>query len=83
MSNGLDRDQARGFAGSDLSPNCLPRLSAEDTGRQKWTSLMELAYLMTLCFRFHDPWITLRDCPRTDNVFTKDHFFYLNYQSSP
>ena len=32
MSNSLDPDQARRF---DLGPNCLPRLSADDTGRQR------------------------------------------------
>ena len=35
MSNSLDPDQARQFAGPDLGPNCLPRLSADDTGRQR------------------------------------------------
>ena len=34
MSNSLDPDQARQFVGPDLGPNCLPRLSANDTGRQ-------------------------------------------------
>ena len=33
MSNSLDPDQALCFVGPDLGPNCLPRLSAEDTGR--------------------------------------------------
>ena len=33
MSNSLDPDQARRFVGPDLGPNCLPRLSADDTGR--------------------------------------------------
>ena len=31
MSNILDPDQARRFVGPDLGPNCLPRLSADDT----------------------------------------------------
>ena len=35
MSNSLDPDQARGLVGPDLGPNCLPRLSADDTGRQR------------------------------------------------
>ena len=34
MSKSLDPDQARRFVGPDLSPNCLPRLSADDTGKQ-------------------------------------------------
>ena len=35
MSNSLDPDQARRFVRPDLGPNCLPRLSADDTGRQR------------------------------------------------
>ena len=35
MSNSLDPDQARQFVGPDLGPNCLPRLSADDTSRQR------------------------------------------------
>ena len=35
MSNSLDPDQARRFVGPDLGPNCLPRLSAEVTSRQR------------------------------------------------
>ena len=30
VSNSLDPDQARRFVGSDLGPNCLQRLSADD-----------------------------------------------------
>ena len=33
MSNILDPDQ--GMVGPDPSPNCLPRLLADDTGRQR------------------------------------------------
>ena len=32
MSNSLDSDQAQQFVGPDLGPNCLPRLSADNTG---------------------------------------------------
>ena len=35
MSNSLNPDQARRFFGPDLGPNCLPRLAADDTGRQR------------------------------------------------
>ena len=35
MSNSLDPDQARRFVGPDLGPNCLPKLSEDDTGRQR------------------------------------------------
>ena len=34
-SNSLDPDQARRFVGPDLGPNCLQRLSADDTSRQR------------------------------------------------
>ena len=46
MSNSLDPDQARRFVGPDLGPNCLPRLSADDTGRQrvKDCKIAELAH---------------------------------------
>ena len=33
MSNSLDPDQAR-HVGPDLDPNCLQRLTADDTSRQ-------------------------------------------------
>ena len=35
MSTSLDPDQARRIVGPDLGPNCLPRLSADDTGGQR------------------------------------------------
>ena len=38
MSNKLDPDQARHFVGSDLDPNCLQRLSADNTSRQRVNS---------------------------------------------
>ena len=31
MSNSLDPDQVRYFVGPDLGPNCLQKLSADDT----------------------------------------------------
>ena len=31
----MDSDQARHFNGPDLGPNCLQRLLADDTSRQK------------------------------------------------
>ena len=34
VTNNLDPDQARHFVGPYLGPNCLQRLSAEDSGRQ-------------------------------------------------
>ena len=35
MSNSLNSDQARQNVGPDLGPNCLQRLSADDTSRQR------------------------------------------------
>ena len=34
VSNRLDPDQARHFVSPDLGPNCLQKLSADDTSRQ-------------------------------------------------
>ena len=34
VSNSLDPHQARGFVGPDLGPNCLERLSADNTCRK-------------------------------------------------
>ena len=42
MSNSLDPDQARQFVGPDLGPNCLPRLSADDTLVDKELKLIKL-----------------------------------------
>ena len=35
VSNSLDPGQARRFVGPDLGPNCLQRLSADDSSRQR------------------------------------------------
>ena len=35
MSNSLDPDQARNFVGPELGQNCLQRISADDTCRQR------------------------------------------------
>ena len=35
VSNSFDPDQARHFVGPDLGPNCLQRLPADDTRRQR------------------------------------------------
>ena len=48
MSNSLDPDQARRFVGPDLGPNCLPRLSADDTGRQRVNSNPRFPFFITL-----------------------------------
>ena len=40
VSNSLDSNQARRFVGPDLGPNCLQRLSADDTSRQRGKQLV-------------------------------------------
>ena len=37
MSNSLDLDQARHLVGPDLDPNCLQRLSADDSSKESVT----------------------------------------------
>ena len=39
MSNILDPDQARHFVGPDVGPNCLLRLSADNTSKQRFNSI--------------------------------------------
>ena len=51
MSNSLDPDQARRIVGPDLGPNCLQRLSADVTGRQRVNSL--LTYKKIVTYRVH------------------------------
>ena len=51
MSNSLDLDQARHFVGPELGPNCLQRLTADDTCRQSVLhshSCMQHMYLVGL-----------------------------------
>ena len=38
VSSSLDSDQARHSVGPDLGPNCLQKLSADDTSRQRVNS---------------------------------------------
>ena len=35
LSNSLNPDQTRHFVGPDLGPNCLQKLSTDDTSRQR------------------------------------------------
>ena len=50
VSNGLDQDQTRHFVGPDLGPNCLQRLSADDTSRQRvkltLSTLWDLSHML-------------------------------------
>ena len=56
MSNSLDPDQARRFVGPDLGPNCLPRLSADDTGRQRVNEYRDIHIL--ICMDFPEFYLT-------------------------
>ena len=47
VSNSLDQDLTRHFVGSDLGPNCLPRLSADDTSQQRFKKPGHLKILHT------------------------------------
>ena len=47
LSNSLDPDQARQFVRPDLGPNCLQRLSADDTGKQNSSNSNNLLPLMS------------------------------------
>ena len=51
VSNSLDPDHARPFVGSDLGPNCLQRLSADDESRRQWAkSLIQINLLIDTAF---------------------------------
>ena len=73
VSNILDTDQTRRSVGSDLGPNCLQMLSAEDTSRQ------ELRFWFLSCFLyFLVLWYFLRTQLQpqkmiTENVLIKDN----------
>ena len=51
MSNSFDPDQARHFVWPDLSSNCLQRLSAGDTSKQRVKVGIELERCIILRFR--------------------------------
>ena len=42
VSNSMDPDQARNIVGPDLGPNCLHKLSADDTSRQRVNDRFDL-----------------------------------------
>ena len=52
MSNSLDPDQARRFVGPDLGPNCLPRLTADVTGRQSVKNVNSMLTANRFLFSF-------------------------------
>ena len=70
MSNSLDPDQLKRFVephrydGHDMGPNCLQKLSADDTGRQSVNILLLLCLCICLCSNVHNlflmvPWVCL------------------------
>ena len=48
LSNSLDPDQARRSLGPDLVPNCLQKLSTEDTCRQRAKCLTGFPVLVSI-----------------------------------
>ena len=51
VSNRLDQDQGRQNVGPDLGPNCLQRLVADDTSRQRvifYIVMLEMSYYWKL-----------------------------------
>ena len=54
MSHILDPDQTRRFVGSDMGPNCLQKLSVDDTsGQRVYTKIM--FYIRRLYFSIVSP----------------------------
>ena len=54
MSSSLDPDQARRSVGPDLGANYLPRLSADDTGRQRVNGHLVASSVADSQANFHD-----------------------------
>ena len=52
MPNCLDPDQALHFVGPDLGPNCLQRLSVDETGSQKVKATI---YEIAMRYNFRRP----------------------------
>ena len=50
VSNSLDPDQTYNFIGSDLDPNCLHRLSADDKNGEHG----RLSHVFVICGFFHN-----------------------------
>ena len=50
VSNSLDPDQARHFVGPDLGPNCLEKLSADDTSRYKVKTAAHCIFVLLSIF---------------------------------
>ena len=86
VTNSLDQDQAH-FVGPDLGPNCLQRLSADDTSRQRVNiNLMSCCMNIVIftyasfCvnFRFHDSSICYHGYTSClENTVVPDHMISL------
>ena len=66
VSNILDTDQTRRSVGSDLGPNCLPMLSADDTSRQR-----SEIFVLILLFIFPGSMVLLRTQLQPYKLFTE------------
>ena len=69
VSNSLDLDQARQNLGSSLGPNCLQKLSADDTrlvSLSPGLEVIKLEYSLRLKIKRND-WLLADMCPQAPN----------------
>ena len=91
LSNSLDSDQARHFVGPGLGPNCLQRLSADDTSRlgvelhksndvMKWTvdlDILPLSFLYLFAF-----WVIFQAFLPSADFFSKLFFSRNSFRNT-
>ena len=79
MSNSLDPDQAIQNVGPDLGPNCLQRVAADDTSRQRVYSQKLIRHsILALCIII----IVVVICYEKPTLctFCIKHKIFLNYE---
>ena len=80
MSNSLDPVQARRFVRPDLGPNCLPRLSADDTGRQRVKRLWALASFYLECAKTrHRSYCSILQVNKAQTLPTSNQPIYMSH----
>ena len=77
VSNSLDSDQARHFVGPDLGPNCLQRLSADDTSieTKSWILIDVYIKIISRQHLYRDKELNLDRC-------IYDYFIYVTILSN-
>ena len=50
MSYNLDPEQAKCFVGHDLGPNCLKRLSVDDTANKYSNKFISIEHYTNICY---------------------------------